>query len=63
MIKRLILKNFRNYIDADLVINSVLNVFTGRNGQGKSNLLEAIFFVSMLRSFRTSQIKDLKSIG
>jgi DNA replication and repair protein RecF len=40
-----------------------LNVFTGKNGQGKSNLLEAVFFVSMLRSFRTSQIKDLKTIG
>ena len=63
MIKRLILRNFRNYIDADLSINSPLNVFTGRNGQGKSNLLEAVFFISMLRSFRTSQIKDLKTIG
>ncbi len=63
MIKRLVLRNFRNYITADLSINSPLNVFTGRNGQGKSNLLEAVFFVSMLRSFRTSQIKDLKTIG
>ncbi len=63
MIKRIILRNFRNYIDTDLSINSALNVFTGRNGQGKSNLLEAIFFVSTLRSFRTVQIKDLKTIG
>lgn len=63
MIKKLILKNFRNYIDAEILIENNLNVFTGRNGQGKSNLLEAIFFVSMLRSFRTSQIKDLKTIG
>jgi len=63
MIKRLLLRNFRNYIEADLSINSPLNVFTGRNGQGKSNLLEAVFFISMLRSFRTSQIKDLKTIG
>jgi DNA replication and repair protein RecF len=63
MIKKLILKNFRNYTEAEICINKPLNVFTGRNGQGKSNLLEAVFFVSMLRSFRTSQIKDLKTIG
>lgn len=63
MIKSLTLRNFRNYITAGLTVSSHVNVFTGRNGQGKSNLLEAIFFASMLRSFRTSQIKDLKTIG
>ncbi|MDQ3295011.1 MAG: DNA replication/repair protein RecF [Myxococcota bacterium] len=35
------------------------NVFVGDNGQGKTNLLEAIFVVATLRSFRTSKLADL----
>lgn len=35
------------------------NVFVGDNGQGKTNLLEAIFVVAALRSFRTSRLSDL----
>ena len=35
------------------------NVFVGDNGQGKTNLLEAIFVVAALRSFRTSRLADL----
>ena len=39
------------------------NVFVGDNGQGKTNLLEAIFVVSTLRSFRTSKLTDLVGFG
>jgi DNA replication and repair protein RecF len=35
------------------------NVFSGDNGQGKTNLLEAIFVVAALRSFRTAKLTDL----
>jgi len=35
------------------------NVFAGDNGQGKTNLLEAIFVVATLRSFRTARLADL----
>src|SRR5262249_52372544 len=35
------------------------NVFTGDNGQGKTNLLEAIFVTAALRSFRTARLADL----
>ena len=35
------------------------NVFIGENGQGKTNLLEAIFAVATLRSFRTSKLAEL----
>jgi DNA replication and repair protein RecF len=38
-------------------------VFVGDNGQGKTNLLEAIFVVSTLRSFRTSKLTDLIGFG
>src|ERR1044071_7084993 len=39
------------------------NVFAGDNGQGKTNLLEAIFVVAALRSFRTSKLSDLIAFG
>lgn len=39
------------------------NVFVGDNGQGKTNLLEAIFVVAALRSFRTSKLSDLVAFG
>ena len=63
MIKKLILSNFRNYKQAEISFNSQNIVFTGRNGQGKTNILEAIFFLSVLRSFRTSKTSDIKKIG
>jgi DNA replication and repair protein RecF len=39
------------------------NVFAGDNGQGKTNLLEAIFVIATLRSFRTSKLSDLIAFG
>jgi DNA replication and repair protein RecF len=38
-------------------------VFVGDNGQGKTNLLEAIFVVAALRSFRTARLADLVAFG
>jgi DNA replication and repair protein RecF len=38
-------------------------VFSGDNGQGKTNLLEAIFAVATLRSFRTAKLADLVAFG
>jgi DNA replication and repair protein RecF len=39
------------------------NVFSGDNGQGKTNLLETIFVVAALRSFRTARLTDLIAFG
>ncbi len=63
MIKRIKLHNFRNYTNLDIKITKPINIFIGSNGQGKTNLLESIFFISMLRSFRTSKIKDLSKLN
>lgn len=63
MIERLILSNFRNYQSQDIKFGGKINILTGENGQGKTNILEAIYFLSFLRSFRTSCIDDLKKIG
>ncbi len=53
------LRNFRNIKDQSLKLNSGLNVFRGQNGQGKTNLIEAIYLMTMGRSFRTSRLPDL----
>jgi DNA replication and repair protein RecF len=63
MLTRLVIRDFRNYVSAELKFDSSTNILVGHNGQGKTNLLEAIFFLSMLRSFRTAQIRDLKRLN
>lgn len=59
VIERLRLRSFRNYRQLDVAFEPGLNILTGSNGQGKTNLLEALHFLAFLRSFRTRQIRDL----
>ena len=53
-IKRLKLQNFRNYKVADVGIQSGVNLIWGSNGQGKTNLVEAINLFSHLSSHRVA---------
>lgn len=62
-IDRLELVNYRSYSHIDLTFDHQLNVFLGKNGAGKTNLAEAIHFLSMARSFRTSDDQDLIQKG
>jgi DNA replication and repair protein RecF len=57
-VERLRLTDFRNYRELDLVLPRGLVVFTGRNAQGKSNLLEAVMLAATSRSFRTSNDRE-----
>ena len=52
------LKNFRNCIDVFGKITEEKSLIIGKNGQGKTNILEALYFLSTLKSPRTSNIKD-----
>jgi DNA replication and repair protein RecF len=63
MIRRLSLCDFRNYESSDIRFESKFNLFIGGNGQGKTNILEAVFFLAMLRSFRASGVRSLRRIG
>lgn len=45
--------NFKNISDVKLTFSSGVNCFVGRNGMGKSNLLEAVYFLSMARPMQT----------
>jgi len=52
-------ENVRNLRPLTLEPRERFNVFVGNNGQGKTNLLEAIYAVATLRSFRTSRLADM----
>ncbi len=62
-VKRLTLADFRNY--AYLRINTDLNpvVITGENGSGKTNILEAISFLTPGRGLRSARLADVKRIA
>ncbi len=63
VLKNLHLLNFRSYENCKLDFSADSVIFCGPNGIGKSNLLEAIFFLSILRSFRTGSVRELVKIG
>ena len=58
-LKNLCIKQFRNYRNTEIDFNPKLNVFDGRNAQGKTNLLESIYFLALTRSHRTKTDKNL----
>lgn len=58
-IKRIYLKNFRNYSEQEIILENNINIFFGENGEGKTNVLESIFLCSIGKSFRTKKEKEL----
>lgn len=56
---RLRLTDFRNVAGADLVPHPRFNVLHGDNGQGKTNLLEAIYWLATLRPLRARRLREL----
>ena len=59
LIKRIGLKNFRNHQSLSFDFTDHLNVLTGLNAVGKTNIVEAIYYLSLGRSFRTNEDVDL----
>jgi len=59
----LVLRDFRNFQTLSYRPTGQLNVLTGRNAQGKTNLLEGLGVLLTGRSFRTSRLADLPSWG
>ena len=43
--------NFKNYTEAEITFSDGVNVFTGNNGAGKTNLLDAIHYLSLCKSY------------
>jgi len=55
LLKRLLLRDYRNLAAEELGFGPRFNVLEGHNGAGKTNILEALYLIGTLRSFRTSQ--------
>ena len=53
-VKHLTLSNFRNYSTVELPLAQGINLLVGKNGQGKTNIAEAIFYSATLSSHRVS---------
>ena len=59
-IKKIKIKNFRNYINEEINLEKNINIFYGENAQGKTNIIESIFLCSLGKSFRAK--KDIEMI-
>ena len=62
-IDKISLVNFRNYEKLDISFGNELNIFYGKNGSGKTNLIEAIYILALTKSFRISNDKLLIKKG
>lgn len=63
ILKKTFLENFRNYQKLILNFGNGVNIIWGRNASGKTNILEAMFFLGTTKSHRTAAFKDLISWG
>ncbi len=58
-IRNISLMNYRNYNQLNIELGKDVNVFQGENAQGKTNILESIYYCAFGRSHRTNKVKDL----
>ncbi len=58
-VNKLRLINYRNYDSLNIVLNKNINVFIGKNAQGKTNLLESIYLCATGKSFRTNRDREI----
>lgn len=58
-LKEVKLQHYRNYDHIHLFAEAGVNIFLGKNAQGKTNILEAMFVSALTKSHRTSKDKDL----
>ena len=57
------IENFRNIKGAIVVFDEGINLVVGNNAQGKTNLLEAVYFAAIGKSFRSVSSSDLIAFG
>ena len=56
-IAKIFFSNFRNFAELNLNLDAAVNIFLGKNAQGKTNILEAINFISLGRSRATKDFE------
>ena len=59
LIDKMHLKFFRNHIDFDIKFSPGINVIWGKNGAGKTSILEAVYLLSIGKSFKTNKTKEI----
>ena len=57
---KLELAGFRSYQSLAWPVPPGITLLTGDNGAGKTNLLEAVYYAALLRSFRTRNVQELR---
>ena len=63
VIKQISLKNYRNYENVKIDFNNKINIIIGDNAQGKTNILESVYFLSITKSYRASEDSMLITKG
>ena len=58
-ISKIKIKNFRNYKNEEISLNNKINIIYGKNAQGKTNIIEAIYISSIGKSYRTKKEREL----
>ena len=59
LLNNIILRNFRNYVDCEVCFSKPVNLIIGGNAQGKTSLLEAIYFLCTAESHRAARDAEL----
>jgi DNA replication and repair protein RecF len=62
-IESVVLKNFRNYTQITIPFIDGINILTGENGIGKTNILEALSVLGSVKSFRKASDKSMVQLG
>ena len=60
IIKKITLLNFRNYEKEIINFDNKINIIIGDNAQGKTNILESIYFLALTKSYRTNDVNLIK---
>ena len=50
ILKGISILNYKNIAEANMAFSPKINCFTGNNGQGKTNILDAIYYMSFCKS-------------
>lgn len=58
-VRSILLRNYRNYSEIQLDFDPNINVFLGQNAQGKTNIIEAVYYASLGHSHRTHNDTEL----